>query len=328
MQTKNYKSSSITTFLNLRKMFIGTPPLLSLIRQKTFYSFSLSSEGIEWNPIKFVDNIEVLALIEQPMGILDILEEESHFPKANETSLRRKINQSLGKSPHLSFPSRLRTGFVVTHYAGMVAYELSDFLEKNKDSIQETLKTAVAQSASPFVSSLAKFGSESTPEDPSKTPRPFLPHNTTNRSVSPGVTSDRPWTSVFDAQTKSSSFRSQPSFSPSSSSLPLTPSLSAGNKFGTVRGVSAMAIKGDPEAKEIPKLGKSKFGSVRINTQKGISTPRKHSTVSSSFRVQLAGLMDSLDQVGFSPSFPHFSFFFVFFLFMISFHFSYSRQSI
>jgi Myosin head (motor domain) len=39
-------------------------------------------EGIEWDPIEFTDNLQILKMIEKRLGIVDVLNEESHFPRA------------------------------------------------------------------------------------------------------------------------------------------------------------------------------------------------------------------------------------------------------
>ena len=39
-------------------------------------------EAIDWSYITFVDNQDVLDLIERPLGILDLLDEQCRFPRA------------------------------------------------------------------------------------------------------------------------------------------------------------------------------------------------------------------------------------------------------
>jgi myosin heavy subunit len=43
-----------------------------------------TKEGIDWSYVTFKDNQECIELIENRMGILDILDEESKFPKATD----------------------------------------------------------------------------------------------------------------------------------------------------------------------------------------------------------------------------------------------------
>lgn len=62
-------------------------------------------EEIEWSYIEFVDNQDVLDLIEAKMGILDLLDETCRFPKVptNHThSLRLASLQALGPASHIT----------------------------------------------------------------------------------------------------------------------------------------------------------------------------------------------------------------------------------
>ena len=42
-------------------------------------------EAIDWSYITFVDNQDVLDLIEKPLGILDLLDEQCRFPRVRST---------------------------------------------------------------------------------------------------------------------------------------------------------------------------------------------------------------------------------------------------
>ncbi|OXB69861.1 UNVERIFIED_CONTAM: hypothetical protein H355_011964, partial [Colinus virginianus] len=63
-------------------------------------------EGIEWEFIDFgMDLAACIELIEKPMGIFSILEEECMFPKATDTSFKNKLyDQHLGKSNNFQKP--------------------------------------------------------------------------------------------------------------------------------------------------------------------------------------------------------------------------------
>merc|ERR1712212_153327 len=86
-----------------------------------------------------------IELFEKPMGILSILEEESMFPKATEKSFTEKLNTNhLGKSPSFIKPKPPKPGnaeahFAIVHYAGTVSYNLTGWLEKNKDPLNDTV---------------------------------------------------------------------------------------------------------------------------------------------------------------------------------------------
>ncbi|NXL54189.1 MYH3 protein, partial [Podilymbus podiceps] len=100
-------------------------------------------EGIEWTFIDFgMDLAACIELIEKPMGIFSILEEECMFPKATDTSFKNKLyDQHLGKSNNFQKPKpakgKAEAHFSLVHYADTVDYNITDWLEKNKDTLNE-----------------------------------------------------------------------------------------------------------------------------------------------------------------------------------------------
>ncbi|XP_074106336.1 myosin heavy chain isoform X2 [Cotesia typhae] len=103
-------------------------------------------EGIEWAFIDFgMDLLACIELIEKPMGILSILEEESMFPKATDKTFEEKLNNNhLGKSGNFLKPKPPKPGqqaahFAIGHYAGNVPYNITGWLEKNKDPLNDTV---------------------------------------------------------------------------------------------------------------------------------------------------------------------------------------------
>ncbi|XP_078257700.1 myosin-4-like [Rhinoraja longicauda] len=102
-------------------------------------------EGIEWEFIDFgMDLAACIELIEKPMGIFSILEEECMFPKASDTSFTNKLyDQHLGKSNNFLKPKpvkgRADAHFSLVHYAATVDYSITGWLDKNKDPLNETV---------------------------------------------------------------------------------------------------------------------------------------------------------------------------------------------
>ncbi|XP_074168162.1 myosin-2 isoform X1 [Sminthopsis crassicaudata] len=102
-------------------------------------------EGIEWEFIDFgMDLAACIELIEKPMGIFSILEEECMFPKATDTSFKNKLfEQHLGKSSNFQKPKvvkgKAEAHFSLIHYAGTVDYNIAGWLDKNKDPLNETV---------------------------------------------------------------------------------------------------------------------------------------------------------------------------------------------
>ncbi|XP_014676451.1 PREDICTED: myosin heavy chain, muscle-like [Priapulus caudatus] len=110
-------------------------------------------EGIDWVFIDFgLDLQACIDMIEKPMGVFAILEEESMFPKATDMTFLEKMQVNhLGKSKSFSKPKPPKAGqqeahFGVVHYAGIVNYNVNHWLEKNKDPINDTVATTFAKS--------------------------------------------------------------------------------------------------------------------------------------------------------------------------------------
>jgi len=73
------------------------------------------------------------------MGVLSILEEESMFPKATDKSFAEKLTSNcLGKSPAFIKPKG-DAHMGICHYAGTVNYNITGWLEKNKDPLNDTV---------------------------------------------------------------------------------------------------------------------------------------------------------------------------------------------
>ncbi|CAB1432176.1 unnamed protein product [Pleuronectes platessa] len=102
-------------------------------------------EGIIWEFIDFgMDLAACIELIERPMGIFSILEEECMFPKADDTSFKNKLyDQHLGKNKAFEKPKpakgKAEAHFSLVHYAGTVDYNICGWLDKNKDPLNESV---------------------------------------------------------------------------------------------------------------------------------------------------------------------------------------------
>lgn len=97
-------------------------------------------EEIEWSFIEFNDNQPCIDLIENKLGILSLLDEESRLPAGSDESWTQKLYQTLDKSPTdkvFSKPRFGQTKFVVSHYAHDVAYDVEGFIEKNRDTVSD-----------------------------------------------------------------------------------------------------------------------------------------------------------------------------------------------
>uniref|UniRef100_A0A8C2SDB2 Myosin heavy chain 7B n=1 Tax=Capra hircus TaxID=9925 RepID=A0A8C2SDB2_CAPHI len=118
-------------------------------------------EGIDWVFIDFgLDLQPCIDLIEKPLGILSILEEECMFPKASDASFRAKLyDNHAGKSPNFQQPRpdkkrKYQAHFEVVHYAGVVPYSIVGWLEKNKDPLNETVVPIFQKSQNKLLATL------------------------------------------------------------------------------------------------------------------------------------------------------------------------------
>ena len=110
------------------------------------------SEGIDWAMVDFgMDLAACIIMFEKPMGIWAILEEESLFPKATDKSFEDKLKaQHLGKSPPFAKPQSQTdkdAHFAVIHYAGIVSYNVTAWLEKNKDPVNDSVVDILKKSS-------------------------------------------------------------------------------------------------------------------------------------------------------------------------------------
>merc|ERR1719348_1861373 len=101
------------------------------------------AEGIDWAMVDFgMDLAAAIIMFEKPMGIWAILEEESLFPKATDKSFEDKLKASLGKLPVFLKPASKtdkNAHFAISHYAGIVSYNVTGWLEKNKDPVNDSV---------------------------------------------------------------------------------------------------------------------------------------------------------------------------------------------
>merc|ERR1719515_429487 len=101
-------------------------------------------EGLEWGNVDFgMDLQKCITMFEKPMGLLAIFEEESLFPKATDLTFAAKLHENLlGKCENFRKPSPKPdpgAHFAVIHYAATVSYNLTGWLEKNKDPVNDTV---------------------------------------------------------------------------------------------------------------------------------------------------------------------------------------------
>merc|ERR1719402_689764 len=101
-------------------------------------------EGLDWANVDFgMDLQKCIDMFEKPMAFLAIFEEESLFPKATDQTFAEKLMVNLlGKWTQFAKPNPRPdpdAHFAVIHYAATVSYNLTGWLEKNKDPLNDTI---------------------------------------------------------------------------------------------------------------------------------------------------------------------------------------------
>merc|ERR1719264_1967997 len=107
-----------------------------------------------------MDLAACIIMFEKPMGVWAILEEESLFPKATDKTFEDKIKAGhLGKSPSMAKPQSKtdkNAHFAIIHYAGTVSYNVTGWLEKNKDPVNDTVVDILKQASNQLLVHLWK----------------------------------------------------------------------------------------------------------------------------------------------------------------------------
>ncbi|CAN4120664.1 unnamed protein product [Withania somnifera] len=124
-----------------------------------------TKEEIDWSYIEFIDNQDILDLIEKkPGGIIALLDEACMFPRSTHETFAEKLYQTFKDHKRFSKPKLSRTDFTICHYAGDVTYQTEFFLDKNKDYVVPEHQATLLASRCHFVSGLFP----PLPEDSSK----------------------------------------------------------------------------------------------------------------------------------------------------------------
>ncbi|XP_076600770.1 unconventional myosin-X isoform X1 [Chaetodon auriga] len=110
-----------------------------------------NKEGLVWVDINWIDNSECLDLVEKKLGLLALMNEESHFPKATDDTLLEKLHSQHSKNPFYVKPRVAVHYFGVKHYAGEVVYDVRGMLEKNRDTFRDDILNLLRESRLDFV---------------------------------------------------------------------------------------------------------------------------------------------------------------------------------
>ena len=144
----NYVNEKLQQFFN-QHMYIICLLYVSCITSICAFRFTLEQEeyvreGLDWANVDFgMDLQKCIDMFEKPMAFLAIFEEESLFPKATDATFAEKLMTNLlGKWTQFAKANPRPdpdAHFAVIHYAATVSYNLTGWLEKNKDPLNDTI---------------------------------------------------------------------------------------------------------------------------------------------------------------------------------------------
>ncbi|XP_073534724.1 unconventional myosin-X [Phyllobates terribilis] len=124
-----------------------------------------SREGLVWEDINWTDNGECLDLIEKKLGLLALINEESYFPKATDSTLLEKLHTQHANNSFYVKPRVAVHNFGIKHYAGEVLYDVRGTLEKNRDTFRDDLLNLLRESRLDFIYDLFEHVSSRNNQD-------------------------------------------------------------------------------------------------------------------------------------------------------------------
>ena len=158
MSTRNFSSFSTHT---CKSFFLISLRLYIYDLRFTLEQEMYVREGLDWANVDFgMDLQKCIDMFEKPMGFLAIFEEESLFPKATDATFAEKLmTNMLGKWTQFAKASPKPdpdAHFAVIHYAATVSYNLTGWLEKNKDPLNDTIVSDKMFYGHPFINPFAQ----------------------------------------------------------------------------------------------------------------------------------------------------------------------------
>ena len=111
-------------------------------------------EGLDWTTVAFEDNQTMVDLIERPMGLIALLNEECVRPKGSDASFVSKIMTVHEHQRDIEKNKLNPMCFTLHHYADSVMYSAEFFVEKNKDTLQHDLEDVMTLSTNIIVQEL------------------------------------------------------------------------------------------------------------------------------------------------------------------------------
>ncbi|KDO22911.1 hypothetical protein SPRG_21053 [Saprolegnia parasitica CBS 223.65] len=113
-------------------------------------------EGLGWTYVSFRDNQDMLDMLEAPLGVISLLNEECIRPMGNDLAFCSKVLSSHDANPRLDKQrARLSSAhFALRHYAGTVMYNVEAFVDTNKDALSSDVVALLGASGNRILTSV------------------------------------------------------------------------------------------------------------------------------------------------------------------------------
>ena len=121
------------------------------------------AEGIDVAAVKFPDNTPCLHMIAGKGGILALLDEECSLGKGSDLGFLDNVCRTFKPNKEFFDKKQLaKNSFIIHHYAGSVSYDVTNALDKNRDTLKDACKLMMRDSTDPFIASIVPAPVEKT----------------------------------------------------------------------------------------------------------------------------------------------------------------------
>ncbi|KAJ9467357.1 Myosin-6 [Diplonema papillatum] len=128
-------------------------------------------EGIDTTGVTFADNSACLDLLSGKLSVFSMLDVECSLPGGTDQQFISKLHDAFGGTPgangkraHEFYRRQLSSPntFTIRHYAGDVTYDVSAWLEKNKEPLKNEMRTLMRNSSNTLIKTLIPAPQDST----------------------------------------------------------------------------------------------------------------------------------------------------------------------
>jgi hypothetical protein len=114
-------------------------------------------EGVSFEFVNYQDNRDCTEMIDGKLGAFQLLEEECMVPKGADAGLITKMNKQFAQHRCFGVVKKSPLLFEIRHYAGDVSYDITGFVQKNRDTLQHNLSECVTSTSNLVMKEMFSF---------------------------------------------------------------------------------------------------------------------------------------------------------------------------